>query len=171
MSGRLFRRAGGAVVKLDAAALTDLLRFRQSEFQRAEAGGVLLGRRILGSADVVIDEVTTPLEGDRRTRTTFHRAQARHQQVIDARWSESGGTCQYLGEWHTHPEPLPVPSLIDVLDWCRRLGEDRFDGESLFFLIIGTDDVRAWEGFRQPRVIVPLDPVLAEPPGGVTPAS
>lgn len=161
MSGHLFLRVSGAVVKLDAVALTDLLRFRQSELQDAEAGGVLLGRRILGSEDVVIDEVTTPLDGDRRTRTTFHRAQARHQQIIDARWSESGGTCQYLGEWHTHPESLPVPSFIDVLDWCRRLGADRFDGESLFFLIVGIDEVRVWEGFRQPRVIVPLDPMPA----------
>jgi integrative and conjugative element protein (TIGR02256 family) len=156
MEGLLFRRANGAVVKLDAEALARLSCFRQAEPWRNEAGGVLLGRRILGSEDVVIDEVTTPMPGDHRTRVTFHRGQARHQQVIDARWSESLGTCQYLGEWHTHPEPCPVPSRVDMVDWCRRLGEDRFEGESLFFIIVGIDEVGAWEGFRHPRVIVPL---------------
>lgn len=154
--GIVFRRPNGAVVKIDSMALARMLEFQQLEAHQPEAGGVLLGRHILGCSDVVIDEVTSPMPGDLRKPLTFHRGQAQHQQVIDERWRNSEGTCLYLGEWHTHPESCPVPSHVDLTDWFRRLHTDHFDGESLFFIIVGTREVRAWEGFRQPREIVLL---------------
>ncbi|WP_199756362.1 MULTISPECIES: Mov34/MPN/PAD-1 family protein [Corallococcus] len=143
-------------MKLSPEVLSRLNPYRQLELHQPEAGGVMLGRRILGCDDVVIDEVTPPMEGDSRARLQFHRAPARHQSVIDARWAESRGTCLYLGEWHTHPEPIPTPSSIDLEGWSRRLKEDQFDGSSLFFLIVGMERVALWEGFRQSRHLVPL---------------
>src|SRR5215510_5960297 len=89
-----------------------------------------------------------------RARTRFHRAQRRHQAAIDAAWATSEGTCTYLGEWHTHPEPIPTPSPVDWADWRRRLLHDHYT-EPLFFIIVGTTATRAWEG-RRPDVIVQL---------------
>lgn len=154
--GLMLRRASGSVVKIDPAALEQMLRFQQLEAHQAEAGGVLLGRRILGGHDVVVDEVTSPMPEDVRTRQTFHRSRAGHQQVIGDRWRTSEGTCLYLGEWHTHPEPCPLPSQVDVGDWRRRLRTDRFDEDSLLFVIVGMQEVRAWEGFRHSLEILPL---------------
>lgn len=159
MEGLLFHRAGGTVMKLDPAALGKLLEFRQVNPHQPEAGGVLLGRHILGGQDIIVDEVTCPLEGDRRGPVTFYRSQERHQHVIDTRWRDTQGTCQYLGEWHTHPEDSPTPSLVDVLDWRRRLRTDTFYGESLFFLIVGTREVRAWEGLRRSLKLLLLPPI------------
>lgn len=149
----LFRRTCGGMVKVAPEALQQLVLFRQLEPASREAGGVLLGRRILGFQDVVIDEVTSPAPEDRRTRLGFHRSQGYHQNVIDARWRNSQGTCLYLGEWHTHPETCPIPSPVDLSDWRRRLQVDQFTGNSLLFIIVGTVWVNAWEGLRHSLAI------------------
>lgn len=151
--GLLFRRACGGVLKVAPAALAQMLLFRQVETDSKEAGGVLLGRHIVGCRDIVLDEVTTPLQEDRRRHLAFHRSQTGHQKVIDARWLDSRGTCHYLGEWHTHPETSPTPSSVDLADWRRRLRVDQFEGDSLLFIIVGTRELRAWEGMRHSFVI------------------
>lgn len=160
---RRFLRPDGAVLVLDAAAIAVLLRFQQVRRCDAEAGGVLLGRHILDAPHVVVDEVTTPMKGDQRWFTGFHRGREAHQRVIDARWAASGGTCQYLGEWHTHPEALPNASLVDRRDWVRRLRDDRFDADSLFFLIVGTKGIRVWEGSRATATLTLLTELQKEP--------
>ncbi len=152
----LFRRTYGGVAKASPEALSQMLLFRQTEPDSREAGGILLGRHILGCKDIVIDEVTCPAPADHRLRLSFHRSQVYHQQVIDERWRISRGTCQYLGEWHTHPEAFPTPSSVDFSDWHRRLRVDRFTGGALLFIIIGTAEVRVWEGIRYSLAIEAL---------------
>jgi integrative and conjugative element protein (TIGR02256 family) len=119
--------------------------FVQTNKEAPESGGTLIGRYISGTDDVVVDEITVPLPSDDQTRHTFLRTQASHQQKIERAWEDSGNTQTYLGEWHTHPEAVPVPSELDQATWIKKLFRDRF-GESLFFLIVGTERIRAWEG-------------------------
>lgn len=158
MKGLQFRRARGAVLKFDAAVLERILELRQAAPHQEEAGGVLLGRHIVGCHDIVVDEATCPMPGDLRSRVSFYRSQEHHQHLIDTRWRDSQGTCHYLGEWHTHPECWPTPSPVDLADWRRRLRTDLFYGESLFFIIVGTCEVRAWEGSRHSLEIHLLPP-------------
>lgn len=54
----------------------------------------------------------------------------------------------YLGEWHTHPEEIPTPSVIDRIGWAKKLLADSFS-EAIFFVILGTTTVRVWEGARR----------------------
>lgn len=125
-----------------------MLGFVQLSDEATEAGGVLIGRHILGCRDVVVDRVTIPMPGDRRRRTRFDRARRRHQEVLDEEWMRSRGTRVYLGEWHTHAEPRPRPSQIDMDDWHRRLARDHVEAEFLFFAIVGQVEIRVWEGSR-----------------------
>jgi len=152
----VFRRPGGGGVKLDVHALRRMESFRQVGAFQPEAGGILLGRYIVDSADVVVDEVSEPMPGDRRTRLSFFRHQEAHQRLIARRWRESEGTCHYLGEWHTHPEACPTPSRIDLSDWKRRLSEDQFAADFLLFAIVGTHRIRLWEGHRRSHGLHPL---------------
>ncbi len=164
----LFRAADRQVFKLDALVVRRLHDFRQTQCVSREAGGVLLGRWLRGSEHVVVDELTTPMRGDRRGRTSFHRTARAHQQHIDRAYAESQGTCGYLGEWHTHPEPDPTPSSVDLDDWRRRLRDDRVDVPHLFFVIVGTSLTRAWRGARASIAIESLDAVRLcqlDPPG------
>jgi integrative and conjugative element protein (TIGR02256 family) len=147
-AGLVFRRQDGSGVKLSSEALSEMRAFRQTRANHTEAGGILLGRYIVGCRDVVIDEITIPMQGDKRMRLAFRRSPERHQEVIDSRWEASRGTCQYLGEWHTHPELSPTPSSTDLSDWRRRLRADQFAGDSLLFIIMGIREVRVWEGSR-----------------------
>ncbi|GAX38908.1 hypothetical protein NIES3585_49600 [Nodularia sp. NIES-3585] len=125
-----------------------MLAFVQHTRCKPEAGGVLIGRFIRDSADIVIDEVTVPMSGDRKRRFNFWRSRQPHQQVLDKSWLESGGTSTYLGEWHTHPENIPVPSDTDIKNWQDRLKKDIFNGDTLFFIIIGIKILRVWDGSK-----------------------
>lgn len=149
----VFRRRDGARVEIAASALEKILRYRQTEAAAPEAGGVLLGRYILDTSDVVIDDITTPAGEDARGRFSFKRSASAHQRAIDEAWNSSMGRIHYLGEWHTHPEPDPMPSSVDVGDWKRRLKADRFDADSLVFVIAGTESIGIWEGRRRSRSI------------------
>jgi integrative and conjugative element protein (TIGR02256 family) len=147
-----FLRPSGGRFQLGPEALSTLLAYMQDRTGKREAGGVLLGRHILNSCDIVVDGATRPMPGDWRTRTRYHRARRRHQNEVNRAWKHSRGTCTYLGEWHTHPEPYPTPSDLDIADWQRRLGMDTYT-EPLFFVIVGTVEIRAWEGSRDGRLV------------------
>jgi hypothetical protein len=63
---------------------------------------------------------------------------------------ESGGTL--IGRYISGTDDVvvdeitvPLPSELDQATWIKKLFRDRF-GESLFFLIVGTERIRAWEG-------------------------
>lgn len=144
----ILRKRDGGKFEISAKALARILCFVQDHPHKLEAGGVMLGRHILDSPDIVVDAVTTPRAGDCRAPFRFYRNQYAHQRVIDRVWRESGATCAYLGEWHTHPEPAPQPSALDLREWQRKLREDIFTGEALYFVILGTKHLRVWEGHR-----------------------
>jgi integrative and conjugative element protein (TIGR02256 family) len=142
---RVFDRVKAGRVQIGSHAFDAMLRYRQLDPMDYEAGGMLLGRYILDTDDVVIDRITTPQLGDSGSRYQFFRARKRHQNLIDAAWRNSKTTLTYLGEWHTHPESIPHPSVIDRAGWTQKLMLDDFS-ESLFFVIIGTEDFGIWEG-------------------------
>ena len=150
----IFARPNGGRLQIGAEPLATLVAYIQDELTMPEAGGVLLGRHIRDSDDIVVDGVTTPMAGDRRSRHRFRRGKKRHQAAIDEAWRASNGTCTYLGEWHSHPEPFPIPSFIDRLDWGRKLLFDRH-ADPIFFVIVGTSEIRVWEG-RQNGIPTPL---------------
>lgn len=128
---------------LAEAAVQQMLSFAQRRWWQSEAGGVLLGRHLLDSRDVVVDDVTTPQVADRRSRFGFFRSR-RHEALAQERWRQQAGTSAYLGLWHTHPEPDPTPSTVDYRDWQQAVAGDSFEGDRLFFPIVGTNSIRVW---------------------------
>lgn len=124
-------------------ALKQMQAFAQHRWSSSEAGGVLLGRHLLDSRDVVVDEVSTPQNSDRRSRFSFFRS-SKHEQVARQRWLQENSTSAYLGLWHTHPERDPTPSSVDRRDWQQAVAGDTYEGDRLFFPIVGTDVIRIW---------------------------
>lgn len=149
-----FARVHGGRIQIGPFALTMMRRYVQDTMEKAEAGGVLLGRHILGSDDIIVDTITEPMPGDRRSRFQFFRARRRHQREINQAWQESEGTCTYLGEWHTHPESSPVPSCVDRCHWQQTLLKDR-RGELTFFVIVGISEISVWES-QYDHQVMPL---------------
>lgn len=140
-----FRRPCKGVLEISPSALHGIDSHRQFDRSAAEAGGLLLGRLIRDSSDVVVDQATVPNLADRRSRFRFFRAAAPAQAAVDAAWRTSGGTRVYLGEWHTHPEDEPKPSCLDRKDWRRIVKRARFEQQALFFAIAGRTWLQVWE--------------------------
>ncbi|MEP0418066.1 MAG: Mov34/MPN/PAD-1 family protein [Ekhidna sp.] len=136
-------------LKISEEALIRMNQYKQDSNEKFEAGGVVLGRFIKDFKDVIVDRITVPMIGDVRGRTFFIRGEKRHQQVITNAWIKSNGTCNYLGEWHTHPESYPTPSGQDIKNWKEILSTRTFSSLYLYFIIVGTHQVRIWEGNRK----------------------
>jgi integrative and conjugative element protein (TIGR02256 family) len=135
-------------LKISEEVLNSFLHYSQLEKNDTEAGGVLLGRFISESNNVVVDRITEPMKNDIRQRCFFKKYREDHQNIIDKIWVVSMGTCNYLGEWHTHPEPHPTPSSHDLSEWKKILKHTVCDSDKLFFIIIGTKSIGIWVGCR-----------------------
>lgn len=94
-----------------------LLSHAQKKYSAAEAGGILLGRRSGGHIHII--SATGPLPNDRRARLSFDRLDSGHQKAAYDAWAKSEGTVDYVGDWHTHPQTIPVPSPKDYLEWGK----------------------------------------------------
>ncbi|MBK9945529.1 MAG: Mov34/MPN/PAD-1 family protein [Kouleothrix sp.] len=148
----IFQRAQDGAVILGDRALEIFDHYRQLDGTMPEAGGVLLGRFIQGTSDIVVDDATTPGNGDAASRFTFRRSRRRAQVIIEQAWRESGGTRNYLGEWHTHPENDPSPSSTDIANWLRIVEKARYEQKSLFFVIVGLRSIFIWEALRSSKI-------------------
>jgi integrative and conjugative element protein (TIGR02256 family) len=152
----IFLRPSGGQILVARAALATIKQFRQIGGADLEAGGILLGRILLDSDDIVIDEAVAPSLRDDRRRYFFRRRRREAQARVVSAWTESAGASRYLGEWHTHPEQIPTPSSHDLSEWCRIAREARYEQKSLLFFIQGIMTLKGWEVDRLKQSIVTL---------------
>lgn len=153
-----YERPNGGRVKIDILALVTFQIYVQNDKKLTEAGGVLLGRFILNSNDIVIDQVSCPQKNDLRKRTFFRRGDD-HQVIINEVWKSSQGTCNYLGEWHTHPEDIPTPSVVDIVGWKKQLKDAKYEGTSLLFAVVGIEEIVMYEGKKSSFKIYKLNKI------------
>jgi integrative and conjugative element protein (TIGR02256 family) len=145
----------GRQVVISGETVEELLTFRQTG-NESEAGGLLVGMYLKEGDHLYIDRLTTPQRCDRRSRFGFFRS-LMHNVRLQRIWRESEETRVFVGSWHTHPEPDPTPSAIDLKDWGRLLAKGSFVGDELFFIIVGTKRIRAWKGARGATVVNELE--------------
>lgn len=99
-----------------------------------EAGGILLGT--VHENGVLITKATKPSRADCRMQYFFQRNETGHKLIARRNYDASNGTVRYLGEWHTHPQDVPSPSTLDILEW-RKLARKRVDQRPLLTVIVG----------------------------------
>lgn len=157
-----FRRPAGGVLEFSRSAVTTLLAYRQVGLRSLEAGGILLGRQILGGNDVVIDAASEPTRDDRRARFWFHRARRPAQALIERAWQESGGVVNYLGDWHSHPEQDPTPSCVDRRGWKKIARQTTAECPELFFVIVGIRTIGVWSVTRPGGAVTQLERVAEQ---------
>lgn len=147
MTGLLYCALPEGTLYFAPRAVSQMSSHRQKRIFSREAGGVLLGRHLKDVQDIVVDAVTEPMRGDRRRSAGFFRS-VRHNSSARRRWVRRDETSAYLGSWHTHPEADPRPSPVDTADWRQALADDSYEGLRLFFVIVGTQQLRVWQGDR-----------------------
>lgn len=114
-------------------------KYRQRFFWQPESGGILLGRRRGKHLEVIA--ATVPSSQDRCSTYHFVREVDGHAEVAQQAWIK--GECQvdYLGEWHTHPQAIPIPSGLDRAEW-RKLTQQRSEKTKLLAVVVGTEHLR-----------------------------
>ena len=153
-----FKRSKRGSLKFDHKVLDKFSEVKQMDFHAPESGGLLLGRLIEGSNDVIVDEATMPTKGDLRGRFFFRRARRQSQdRVVDA-WRTSNNTKIYLGEWHTHPEEYPNPSGRDVVNWRSISSNAIYEQDFLIFVIVGIKNIKVWELRKREKSAIELFP-------------
>lgn len=105
-----------------------------------EAGGILLGGYIPEKKRYVITSCSVPNNQDIREPNFFVRNKVAAQEIINKTWIESDGEINYLGEWHTHAWPFPIPSSVDR-ELLRLIITDKSNvWNDIFMIIVGVEN-------------------------------
>lgn len=110
--------------------------YKQNEPTAHEAGGILLGK--VFDDTIYIDAISEPSSEDESGRNYFYRNVEKAQNIVEYAWRESNGERIYLGEWHTHPEKVPKPSIDDKKLIANMLEHSKMEIDFLIMVIAGT---------------------------------
>ncbi|MGJ1525555.1 Mov34/MPN/PAD-1 family protein [Sphingobacterium spiritivorum] len=113
--------------------------FTQNSTKAPESGGIIIGKIIQGQINIIKLSVPTIL--DKSSRTNFERNKVSAQIILDYEFYNSNGQLTYLGEWHTHPEPFPVPSRTDLQMLKQQFKSNKIMTEFILLLIKGTKGI------------------------------
>lgn len=102
------------------------------------SAGVMIGRRIIDTEDVVVDEVTVEALGKRAFRSSEP-----HESAHTGWHLRTDGRVGYLGEWQTYGGQGDARHMHE---WERRLREDKPSVDHVLFALVYPDGVRLWEG-------------------------
>jgi integrative and conjugative element protein (TIGR02256 family) len=149
-------RTGLRLVAVCATVLDKIDHYSRAPENMTEAGGILIG--CYRGSHIEITECSGPLRCDSRSKLRFDRDDPGHQELAKMRWKESGRVLTFVGEWHTHPEPSPTPSSIDLKTWREVARKNSM--ASTVFLIKGYDDW--WAGLASRKMLSKLSIVRPE---------
>lgn len=119
--------------------LSILDKYKQSKNQN-ESGGIILGY-VCENNNIYISKISQPNAFDKSTRYSFERNKNIAQKIVNSEFYESDGKVIYLGEWHTHPEPNPSPSFVDIKMIKKQYNNNIINEDFLILLIQGTESL------------------------------
>jgi integrative and conjugative element protein (TIGR02256 family) len=130
---KVYRFSRGCTLRFlpEVAAVFDIYRSKR----RTEAGGILLGR--VYESEIVVEIATIPTAADRAGVFFFERSTHMSQQQVDRAWTASGGEQIYLGEWHSHPATIAVPSERDRTMILNNLRDAKMELDFLLLIVVG----------------------------------
>lgn len=128
----------------------ELLDFRQLNDDDFEIGGVLMGELYPQSNKIKVTHFLT-CDQSSSSINELHLNVECLQSMMDDIWKQSEGTITYLGDWHTHPENNPKPSIIDYKTFMINYYKSEFNQNILLYMILGKKDniwFKAFDGFK-----------------------
>ncbi|WP_074669435.1 Mov34/MPN/PAD-1 family protein [Geoalkalibacter ferrihydriticus] len=126
---------GGPLVILNNEVVASLVRHRQLSAKDKEAGGQLFAR--FDGGNTIIVEATEPKLLDRRGRYGFLPNRLLQRQEIKARHKKGR---HFVGDWHTHPQPIPSPSGEDIRSMVDCFRKSRHELKTFLMIIVGTEE-------------------------------
>lgn len=114
-----------------ASALSKLQEIISRKMNICESGGLLLG--FIRENHFDIRDVTIPYRNDISSRFSFVRRDKNHLNFFQT-LQKRNKDITYIGEWHTHLEDYPRPSIIDIREWEMIKKTRRYP---IVFMILG----------------------------------
>jgi len=127
---------GGPSVILTDEVIVVLLTYRQNSITDKEAGGQLFAT--FEGNNTIIVEASPPKFHDKRTRFGF--IPNRWIQNIEIKAKHKHGK-HFVGDWHTHPQPVPVPSGDDKRSMIECFSQSRHELKAFLMVIVGTAEL------------------------------
>lgn len=134
----VFQAQDQSLIVISIEVANKLISYRQISDSSPESAGVLIGER--RGVHIIIKTLSEPSPWDIRSRFMVDRVSKHHQKAVDDAFKRSNGEWHYLGEWHTHPEDVPKPSMTDYNSWHKNLTSS----DPLILIIAGRTDF--WVG-------------------------
>jgi len=158
-SESLCYRAGevGQLIAINSNVLKHFLKHRQTSSTTSEVGGQLFAR--FSPDRLCIRVATGPANEDQGGRFWFKPNQKRQNDEIQKLFKEK---LHFIGDWHTHPEPTPTPSVTDLKSMQDCFNKSRHQLKSFVMVIVGQADFPEglWVSIHNKRGFHRLSPVI-----------
>ena len=129
----------GLTVEITQGVIDHLNRYRQLNDKDKEAGGQLFACLYAGNDLWVIEKSTGPQRRDFRSRFGFSPNRKMEQKDIDAAFARR---LHFVGDWHTHPEPLPTPSIQDNKAMSDMFDRSKHQLKGFILVIVGNGQIK-----------------------------
>ena len=133
----------GSTVDILTDVLQGMMEWIQEEDNQPEACGFVLGYQNYYTHNITLSDITIPQANDKRTRFFCKLIDSIHFDLLKRNKQKKNF---YMGVWHTHPQNIPVPSVVDLNDWKEILKKDKTASNYAFFIILGKTEFRVWVG-------------------------
>ena len=124
---------GGPSVVFTDEAIGSMVRHRQKSIKDKEAGGQLFAK--FEGHDAIITEATEPKCLDKRSRYGFIPSKWLQRQEIISKHRLGK---HFVGDWHTHPVPVPSPSGDDKESMIDCFCKSHHELKAFLMVIVGT---------------------------------
>lgn len=121
------------VINFDKEVIDLFEQHKQLAKNTPESGGQIFAHHSKG--EVFVSRATGLRDGDRRERFLFWPNRRQERKEIKKMYSEG---YHYIGDWHTHPEEIPTPSLVDIKNILECFQKSKHDLKFFVMVIVGT---------------------------------
>lgn len=123
----------GLLIRFTDDCLAVLSSQRQIGWRAKEIGGQLFARFTSECLEVTVATITKGKS--RRTRFGFFPDRTAERADVNSFFKQG---LHYLGDWHTHPQEIPLPSLIDEREMRDIFVKSQHELAFMLLVIVGT---------------------------------
>ena len=141
---------------IQPSVLRTFTNHRQLRSDAPEAGGQLFAR--IDGANILLELATGPRKSDKRSRYSYQPDRHAEQEEINQLHREN---LLFVGDWHTHPEPIPHPSPQDFASIRDSVAKSRHHLNGFLLAIVGTGTIPTalWIGLHSTTEFLQLVPL------------
>lgn len=138
----------GKILAITDEVLACFSKHRQIGFMAKEQGGQLFAQ--IDAGQVTISKATGTRKSD--TKGRYHFSPDRKIEQVEINQMFSNGL-HYVGDWHTHPEKNPSPSLQDINSMRDCVQKSKNELDSFILVIVGQNSLPSglWVSLHSPN--------------------